>query len=235
MTLPLGARLSGGGVREGCVAVQRVMSAAALPSAYFRPELRGHEDVRGPASCTQCIHIAEGWLLFHNFEVVVVDAILHPFMWSSLFCPCLSILSSTWDCRALSNWRQLAARFPKPSASFVQCWVSGTHGVQTDRCHPALTGLSSELPVDCLRVVTLTIINGSSRSSPLTSGDKISGSAGSCSSFLLLWLILPVPPKWCRWLIWFFLCYHSEMLAWCFCVRFGDGPKVPAGRTNSRQ
>lgn len=103
VTLPLGARLSGGGVREGCVAVQSVMSAAALPSAYFRPELRGHEDVRGPASCTQCIHIAEGWLLFHNFEVVVVDAILHPFMWSSLFCPCLSILSSTWDCRALSN------------------------------------------------------------------------------------------------------------------------------------
>lgn len=65
--------------------------------------------------------------------------------------------------------------------------------VQTNRCHPALTGLSSELPVDCLHVVTLRIINGSSRSYSLTSGDKISRTAGSCSSFFLMWLILSVP------------------------------------------
>lgn len=105
----------------------------------------------------------------------------------------------------------------------MQCWAPV---VQTNRCHPALTGLSSELPVDCLHVVTLRIINGSSRSYSLISGDKISRTAGSCSSFFLTWLILSVPQGATGgWYI-FFLYYHSEILTWCFCVRFGDGPKV---------
>lgn len=120
LTLVLGARLSGGGVREGCVTAQRVMSAVSL--VCFSP-FRAWRTLRCRGTfllCFTCSHWREGWLSLHSFAWVWwIKCYIH-FMWPPLFC--------VWDPLTLLSWQIsgcLQPNFPDRNQLYTMGFVSG--------------------------------------------------------------------------------------------------------------